>query len=77
MVGTKVPFEAETAPCGRTVSGVHFLDDDGDGLLIRDERYACGCRRTHHEFHDGSIRETAVRHDHKPFRGEASEDHGC
>lgn len=77
MVGTKVPFTAQQAPCGRTVDGAHYLDDDGDGLVIRDEYYSCGCRSIRHEFHDGSIQVRSIRHDGKPVKGELDPDHGC
>lgn len=77
MIGTRIPFTDELAPCGRTVGGDHFLDDDGDGLVIRDEYYACGCRSIRHEFHDGSIQVRATRHDGKAVKGQLDPDHGC
>jgi hypothetical protein len=63
MVGTRTRFTGEQAPCGRTVDGEYYRDDDEEGLVIRDEYYACGCRRVRHEFHDGSVRVTATKHD--------------
>jgi hypothetical protein len=55
----------QRAPCGKIVDARHVRDDDGLGLIIDDFLYACGCRRTHHEYHDGSMRSTVVRHDGK------------
>ena len=77
MVGTKTHFKGEKAPCGRVVSGDHYLDRDDFGLLMRDEFYDCGCRRIHHEYHDGSTDVEVIRHDHKPPQPEAGSDHGC
>lgn len=77
MVGTKTHFKAEQAPCGRTVPGDHYEDRDDFGLLMRDEFYDCGCRRIHHEYHDGSTEVEVIRHDHKPYLPEVGPDHGC
>ncbi|WP_248965840.1 hypothetical protein [Sphaerisporangium perillae] len=76
MVGTRTRFTGEKAPCGKTVDGEHYLDDDEQGLVIRDEYFSCGCRRIRHEYHDGSIQVTAVRHDGKIVRDEVGADHG-
>jgi len=76
MVGTKTRFKAERAPCGRIVPGAHYEDRDDYGLLLRDEYYDCGCRRIHHEYHDGSTEVDVFRHDHKPSRPEVGPDHG-
>lgn len=76
MVGTKTRFVAEKAPCGKIVDGEHYLDRDDEGLLIKDDLYACGCRRIRHEFHDGSIEVRTVRHDGKTVRDEFGSDHG-
>ena len=76
MVGTKTHFTAEKAPCGKVVAGDHYVDDDGSGLVLRDEFYDCGCRRIHHEYHDGSADERVTRHDGKPYRPEPGPDHG-
>jgi len=77
MVGIKTHFQAEQAPCGRIVAGDHYEDRDDFGLLMRDEFYECGCRRIHHEYHDGSTEVEAIRHDHKPYQPEVGSDHGC
>ena len=76
MVGTRISFTREQAPCGRTVDGEHYRDDDQEGLVIRDEYYACGCRTIRHEYHDGSIQTTAIRHDGTILREQFSPDHG-
>jgi hypothetical protein len=76
MVGTRTHFTRELAPCGRTVDGDHYRDDDGEGLVIRDEYYVCGCRRIRHEYHDGSIQTTAIRHDGHVVKEQLSPDHG-
>ena len=46
MTGTKTPFDPETAPCGKKSGGERLLDDDGYGLVIRDQLFDCGCART-------------------------------
>ena len=76
MVGTKIHFMAEQAPCGKIVPGDHYEDTDDYGLVIRDEYYDCGCRRIRHEYHDGSTEVRAVRHDGKPVKEELGPDHG-
>ncbi|MFE3449872.1 hypothetical protein ACFXJ8_13145 [Nonomuraea sp. NPDC059194] len=76
MTGTRTPFSPETAPCGRKTGGERLIDDDGYGLLIKDQYFDCGCRRIRHEYHDGSIHLTAVRHDGKPVREQDEPDHG-
>ena len=76
MVGTKIHFMAEQAPCGKVVAGEHYMDRDDEGLVIRDEYYDCGCRRIRHEYHDGSTEARATRHDGKPVKGELGPDHG-
>lgn len=62
MVGKRTMFAAETAPCGRTIGGECYRDDDGEGLVVYDQYYACGCRRSRHEYHDGTVTTTATRH---------------
>ena len=76
MVGTKVHFTAEQAPCGKIVAGEHYADEDTEGLIIRDEYYECGCRRILHEYHDGSTEARAIRHDGKLVKGEFGPNHG-
>jgi hypothetical protein len=76
MVGTRTRFSGEQAPCGKTVDGDHYRDEDGDGLVIRDEYFACGCRTIRHEYHDGSILTTAIKHDGTVVKERFSPDHG-
>ena len=76
MVGTKIHFTAEEAPCGKIVAGDHYVDEDGCGLVLRDEYYDCGCRRIRHEYHDGSTEVRVIRHDGKPYKPELGPDHG-
>jgi hypothetical protein len=65
MVGTRAPFEPELAPCGKTVQGESYRDSDGEGFSVWVRYYGCGCRRTRHEYHDGSVTATAVKHGRK------------
>lgn len=74
MPGTSSPFTRERAPCGKTVNGKHHHDGDDLGLVIDDTYYACGCRRIHHEYHDGSMRDTIVRHNGKVLADELDAD---
>ncbi|MFC5829376.1 hypothetical protein [Nonomuraea insulae] len=76
MTGTKIPFDPETAPCGKRSGGERLVDDDGYGLVIRDQLFTCGCRRIRHEYHDGSIHLSAVRHDGKRVKDPIEPDHG-
>jgi hypothetical protein len=62
MVGYRATFAAELAPCGAIVGGECYRDDDGEGLVVYDQYYTCGCRRTRHEYHDGTVTTTATRH---------------
>jgi len=68
-------FTSERAPCGKLCDGARHREDDDAGLIIDDRRYDCGCRRIRHEFHDGSVRIGAVRHDGKVLLDEHSADH--
>jgi hypothetical protein len=77
MTGTRRRFTGENAPCGGQGDGEHFMDDDGYGLLIRDQYFDCGCRRIRHEYHDGSIHTSVVRHDGKRVMEPTEPDHGC
>ena len=77
MVGVKTHFMAERAPCGKTVPGDHYEDRDDYGLVVRWERYDCGCRRVYSEYHDGSVELDVIRHDGKPYEPEVGLDHGC
>jgi hypothetical protein len=74
MVGTRIRFSSEQAPCGRTVDGECYRDNDEDGLVIVDQYYSCGCRAILHEFHDGSTRMRATRHDGRIVADEFTRD---
>ena len=65
VVTTISRFKGERAPCGRNVDGEQHHDADDDGLILVDMQYDCGCRESRHQFHDGSMRTQAVRHDGK------------
>jgi hypothetical protein len=65
MVGKRAMFDPEIAPCGKTVGGECYRDADGEGFAVFVRYYTCGCRRTRHEYHDGSVTATAVRHGRK------------
>jgi hypothetical protein len=71
-VDTKIRFTAERAPCGKYRDGLRHREHDDHGLTINDVTYDCGCRRLHHEFHDGSCRITTVRHDGRVLSDEHS-----
>jgi hypothetical protein len=77
MTGTRTVFTDVVAPCGKRGGGEHLVDEDGYGLLIRDQYFDCGCRTVRHEYHDGSIHVTAVRHDGKRVKDQSGSDHGC
>jgi hypothetical protein len=62
MVGKRSMFTAEPAPCGKVVGGECYRDDDGFGLVVYDQYYTCGCRRSRHEYHDGTVTTTSTRH---------------
>ncbi len=76
-MATKTRFESEKAPCGRIVDGEHYRDQDDEGLVIDQRSYACGCRRTHHEYHDGSVHRRDVRHDGTVMLDERNAEHGA
>lgn len=56
-------FTSRKAPCGRLTDGEEFEDDDTEVHLSRGTAYACGCRAIRHEYHDGGVSRTIVRHD--------------
>jgi len=65
MVGMRANFVGQEAPCGRTVDGEHYREEDDHGLIIYVQHFQCGCRSSRHEYHDGSIHTQVVRHDKK------------
>ena len=62
MTSTISRFEAAPAPCGQRHDGESFVTEDQQGLVTQDSRFACGCRSTKEEFHDGSVHRMVVDH---------------
>jgi len=58
-------FETRQAPCGHSVNGESYQDQDEEVLLTQELRYACGCRSVRHEFHDGAVSSKVVHHNGK------------
>jgi hypothetical protein len=56
-------FKGHKAPCGRTVDGEHYRDDDDEVVVTQGTIYNCGCQSIQHEYHDGSVSRRVVRHD--------------
>lgn len=56
-------FNGMQAPCGRIVDGETYEDHDDEVVLTRETFYSCGCQSLQHEYHDGSVARTVVRHD--------------
>ena len=56
-------FKSQQAPCGRVVDGSSYRDDDTEVVVTQELAYACGCRSIQHEYHDGAVSRTVVRHD--------------
>jgi membrane-bound inhibitor of C-type lysozyme len=56
-------FTDREAPCGRLVDAECYRDQDDDVVITQETDYACGCRSIQHEYHDGSVSRTIVRHD--------------
>jgi hypothetical protein len=70
MAVTSTCFQSEQAPCGQTVDGEHYQEQDDEGLITDNLHFACGCRKVCHEYHDGSVRRMVVRHDGKVLMDE-------
>ncbi|HMG29437.1 MAG TPA: hypothetical protein VK585_04890 [Jiangellaceae bacterium] len=52
---------------------MEYRDDQG---LVTDEMlFACGCKTTRQEYHDGSVEHIVVRHDGRPVKHEDIADH--
>ena len=62
MTATTSRFEARRAPCGQVQGGDSFVTEDQQGLVTEDLTYACGCRESKEEFHDGSVHRLVVNH---------------
>jgi hypothetical protein len=56
-------FKDQKAPCGRTVDGEHFQDQDDETIVTQEIVYTCGCQSIKHEYHDGTVSTRIVRHD--------------
>ena len=65
-------FNSQQAPCGRLVDGERYEDHDDECVVTRETVYACGCKSTQHEYHDGSVSRRVVRHDGKLLVDEAA-----
>ena len=63
MTTANTRFSIRLAPCGRLESGESYEDRDVQVLLTKKIDYACGCRMTRHEYHDGAVSRTVIRHD--------------
>ena len=62
MTATISTFEPRRAPCGQQRGGEQHLSEDLQGLVTEELLYACGCRSTREEFHDGSVHRMVVDH---------------
>ena len=62
MTSTVSRFEARRAPCGQVRDGESFVTEDQQGLMTEDLQFACGCRESKEEFHDGSVHRMVVDH---------------
>ena len=56
-------FTNEHAPCGQTVGGDHFQDQDEQCIVSDEWFFACGCKSIRHEYHDGAVSREVIRHD--------------
>ena len=63
MKATNSGVQKQPAPCGRVVDVEYLEDRDEDCLVTEAFIYACGCRSTRHEYHDGSVCRKVVHHD--------------
>jgi len=63
MAATTTRFHDQVAPCGHRHDGERSVFEDLQGLITEEVRYACGCRRSREEFHDGSVHRSVMRHD--------------
>jgi hypothetical protein len=63
MPAASTSFKSQQAPCGRIVDGETYEDQDQETLLTQERDYGCGCRSIRHEYHDGTVSQTIVRHD--------------
>jgi hypothetical protein len=62
MAQADITITRQLAPCSQEVNGESHSEQDGDGFVVRDVFYTCGCRKIFHEYHDGSILRRVVHH---------------
>lgn len=60
---TSGSFKSQPAPCGRIVDGESFRDRDADVVVTLKTEFTCGCHSIQHEYHDGAVSRTVIRHD--------------
>ena len=70
MTATVSRFQTRRAPCGQVGDGESFVTEDQQGLITEDLQYACGCRESKEEFHDGSVHRMVVNHHGKVLTDE-------
>jgi hypothetical protein len=56
-------FTDQSTPCRRRKGGERYEDRDDTTLLTQLVLFSCGCRIVRHEYHDGCVDRTVVRHD--------------
>ena len=56
-------FRDRSTPCRRRRGGEKYEDRDDATLLTQLVVFSCGCRIVCHEYHDGCVGRTVVRHD--------------
>jgi hypothetical protein len=56
-------FTDHFTPCRRRTGGERYEDRDDATLLTQLVLFSCGCRIVRHEYHDGCVGRTVVRHD--------------
>lgn len=77
MTLTDTRFEAELAPCGKSVPGQRHQDRDEECLLTDERFFDCGCVTIRHEYHDGSFSRREVRHDGKVLVDRMNSEHSA
>ncbi len=65
MTAETTSFNGQRAPCGQIVDGERYLDRDEECVITDHTSYACGCRQTRHEYHDGSLSRLVIHHNGK------------
>jgi hypothetical protein len=62
VTATASRFESRLAPCGHQSHGEQYVTEDQQGLVTEELSYACGCKSSKEEFHDGSVHRLVVNH---------------